>query len=71
MVRLRRWYQAHRPEAQRRRREAYAKEVTAKYPRGEDHHARSTREGDELKRTAGRLMRLPDLEFLGVVSPAG
>ena len=33
MVRLRRWYQAHRPEAQRRRREAYAKEVKAKYPR--------------------------------------
>ena len=33
MVRSHRWYEAHRPEAQRRRREAYAKEVKAKYPR--------------------------------------
>ena len=33
MVRSHRWYQAHRPEAQRRRREAYAKEVKTKYPR--------------------------------------
>ena len=27
------WTRRHRPEAQRRRREAYAKEVKAKYPR--------------------------------------
>ena len=33
MVRSHRWYEVHRPEAQRRRREAYAKEVKAKYPR--------------------------------------
>ena len=32
MVRSHRWYEAHRPEAQRRRRETYAKEVKAKYP---------------------------------------
>ena len=33
MVRSHRWYEAHRPEAQRRRREADAKEVKAQYPR--------------------------------------
>ena len=33
MVRSLRWYEAHRPEDQRRPREAYAKEVKAKYLR--------------------------------------
>ena len=32
-MRSRRWYAAHRPEAQRRRREAYQAQVKTVYPR--------------------------------------
>ena len=57
-MRSRRWYAAHRPEAQRRRREAYyvslGREGKAARPRDPEKYPATSRMAEKLSRPAGR-----------------